>query len=57
MPNTTTKAPSPSKQDARVSIRERWAERNEGRHTTCPQPHEQLLVGWNAGGMMTTTTT
>jgi hypothetical protein len=23
---------------------------NDGRHTTRPQPHEQLLVGWIAGG-------
>jgi hypothetical protein len=27
------------------------------RHTTCPQPHEPLLVGWIAGGMTTTTLT
>jgi hypothetical protein len=25
-------------------------------HTTHPQPQEQLLVGWIAGGMTTTTT-
>jgi hypothetical protein len=27
----------------------------DGRHTTRPQPREQLLMGWMAGGMMTTT--
>jgi hypothetical protein len=26
------------------------------KHTTRPQPHEQLLVGWIAGGSTTTTT-
>ena len=26
-------------------------------HTTCPQPHEQLLVGWIMSGPMTTMTT
>jgi hypothetical protein len=31
--------------------------RDEGRHTTRTQPHEQLLVGWNAGGMTTTRAT
>jgi hypothetical protein len=24
---------------------------HNGRHTTCPQPHEQLLMGWIAGEM------
>jgi hypothetical protein len=28
---------------------------NNGQHTTCPQLHEQLLMGWIAGGMMTMT--
>jgi hypothetical protein len=28
---------------------------NTKRHTTCLRPHEQLLVGWIAGGMVVTT--
>jgi hypothetical protein len=55
-PTTTTKAPSPSKWDVRVSIRERWAERGTRVDTTRPQPCEPLLAGWitGANGHVTT---
>jgi hypothetical protein len=34
-----------------------WKQRGQQeQHTTHTQPHEQLLVGWNVGGMMTRTT-
>jgi len=40
VPQQTTPAPAP----------------HDGRHTTHPQHHEQLLVGWILGGMAVTTT-
>jgi hypothetical protein len=39
-------------------VDDNWGEQEEGNrnneewHTTCPQPHEHLLVGWIMGGMV-----
>jgi hypothetical protein len=27
-------------------------DRQQGQHTTCPQPHEPLLMGWSTGEAM-----
>ena len=40
----------------KAASRQRSSTHNQERHTTRPQPHEQLLVGWIVGGRMARTT-